>query len=127
MKKFLTFLFLALLTGRPCFASATRVQEADSLISSDHTKAYALPSGGTQTIFGSVGNAKFQEFPGACNGSNTTLNLANTPNSNATVELFIDGLIQLQGSSSDYTISGSTITLNAACATGQIAYAIYNK
>lgn len=127
MKKLITFLFLALLTVEPCFPGTLRPQEADSLISTDHTKAYALPAGGTQTIFGSVGNAKYQEFPGACNGSNTTLTLINTPNSNASVTLMVDGLVQTQGSGNDYTISGITITLGTACATGQIPYVVYNK
>lgn len=45
-------------------------------------------------------------------GTDTALSdtLDNTPTSNASVELFLNGVLQIQGSGEDYTISGSTIT-----------------
>jgi len=60
-----------------------------------------------------------------CNGTTTSITLANTPTSNAVVSLYLDGSILRQGSGLDYTISGATITLASACATGQTLYGVY--
>lgn len=67
-----------------------------------------------------------QETPsGTVNGSNQTFTLANTPTSNAAVLLWVDSVIQIQGT--DYTIVGATITMTVAPATGQGLYAFYTK
>lgn len=77
------------------------------------------------TTYGGAGT-QFQESPsGTCNGSTTTFTLSHTPYAAASLEVFIDGLVQIQGSGKDYTISGTTITLSTACASGQTLYARY--
>ena len=66
-----------------------------------------------------------QEVPsGTIDNSNDTFTLANTPVSNASVKLYQDGLIMVQGT--DYTISGSTITMTIAPNFGQTLYANYS-
>lgn len=128
MKTWITLLVLALSAATPCLASALRATEADSLISSLHTTSWGLPTGGNQTLLGSVANAKVQEFPTeGCNGSGTTFTFSSAPQTNATFAFYIDGAIQRQGSGFDYTISGAVVTLSTACATGQVPYATYNK
>jgi hypothetical protein len=68
-----------------------------------------------------------QEVPsGTVNGSNTAFTLAQTPASNATVTIYLDGVLQRQGAGADrYTISGSNITFGTAPAGGQVVYAVY--
>lgn len=67
-----------------------------------------------------------QETPsGTVNGSNTSFTLANTPTSNAAVALFLDGRIQQQVSTADYSISGTTITMAVAPSVGQTLWAAY--
>jgi hypothetical protein len=52
-------------------------------------------------------------------GTDTTLtaNLSSTPTSNAAVRLFLNGVLQRQGATLDYTISGTAITWLAATGT----------
>ncbi len=65
-----------------------------------------------------------QEVPsGTVNGSNTTFTLAYTPVASMTVMLFWDRSLYLQGV--DYTISGNTITMTVAPATGLKPSAVY--
>ena len=63
---------------------------------------------------------------GSINGSNVTFTLANTPVAGS-VHLFINGLRGLVGSGNDYTISGGTITMEYALATGETLLADYRK
>jgi len=60
---------------------------------------------------------------GTVDNSNVTFTLSQTPSSNASVELFLGGLILYQGS--EYTISGNTITMATAPNFGQTLYAKY--
>ena len=60
---------------------------------------------------------------GAINGSNVTFTLAQTPLENAAVELYQDGL-KLEYTT-DYTISGTTITMVTAPVVGQSLRANY--
>jgi hypothetical protein len=65
-----------------------------------------------------------QENPsGTVNGSNTSFSLVNTPISNGSASIFLDGLILRQGT--DYTISANTITMTTAPSVGQSLYAVY--
>jgi hypothetical protein len=73
----------------------------------------------------SGGGTWVQEDEASCNGSTTAYTLGNTPTSSGVVSLYLDGTIQRQGSGKDYTISGASITLAVACATGQKLYAVY--
>jgi hypothetical protein len=66
-----------------------------------------------------------EETPsGTINGSNQSFSLASTPDSK-TLVLSLDGLCLKR--TTDYTISGTTITMVLAPATGQNIYAIYRK
>jgi hypothetical protein len=65
-----------------------------------------------------------QETPtGAVNGLNVTFTLAFTPLENEAVKVYLDGLLLRQGT--DYTISGSTITMTTAPALAQQIWAEY--
>jgi hypothetical protein len=63
---------------------------------------------------------------GTINGSNTTFTLANTPLS-GTEMVFLNGILQDAGAGNDYTISGGTITMLAAPATGDKLRVTYQK
>lgn len=63
---------------------------------------------------------------GTINGVNTTFTLANTPTA-GTEEVYLNGLLQNEGVSNDYTISGATITYNTAPATGDVLLVSYRK
>jgi len=59
-----------------------------------------------------------------CNDSQTAFTLSNTPIPNS-VQVFLNGLMQEEGSGKDYTISGTTITFTTAPATGDILICHY--
>lgn len=66
----------------------------------------------------------YQEIPsGTVNGSNTSFTLAHTPFSQTELILFLDAIPQLAGT--DFTLSGSTITMTVAPATNQQLWARY--
>lgn len=68
-----------------------------------------------------------KEIPsGAINGVNTTYILANTPVSGSE-EVFVNGLLMESGAGNDYTISGATITMLTALATGEKLRVSYRK
>jgi hypothetical protein len=72
-------------------------------------------------------NIVTRETPtGTVNGSNTTFTLAATPTAN-TEEVFLNGLLQEPGAGNDYTISGATITMLSAPATGDRLRVNYRK
>lgn len=65
-------------------------------------------------VAGGSGTAVNNETPsGAFDGVNTTFTLAHTPLA-GTLLLFLNGQFQHPGVSADYTLSGDTITYNAA-------------
>jgi len=65
-----------------------------------------------------------QEIPaGVINNVNTTFTLSFTPAMPAALELFLDGLILIQGV--DYTLAGNVITMTSAPLFGQVLYAVY--
>jgi hypothetical protein len=69
----------------------------------------------------------FGEVPsGAINGVNTAYTLAATPIA-GTVRVYLNGVRQAEGGSNDYTISGSTITYNAAPETGDTLLVDYHS
>ncbi len=130
------------------WGGATTIKQADTINNSTGGFAHTVPAGASGDSFvttvacgtsgyllswnGSVwvcvapSGAWTQEVPsGNCNGSNTSFTLANTPLSNGIVNLSLNGVILRQGAGLDYTISGSSITLNSACNLGQSLYAIY--
>lgn len=54
---------------------------------------------------------------GAINGSNTVFTLAQSPLENEAVDVYLDGIKQIV--TTDYSVSGSTITFVVAPASGQ--------
>lgn len=84
--------------------------------------SFSWPSSGGGGGGGS--STEIQEVPaGTINNSNVTFILSQTPVANATVKLYQDGLILIQGT--DYTIISSTITMIVAPNFAQILYADY--
>jgi hypothetical protein len=72
--------------------------------------------GATGSGGGGSGSSNFitRETPsGTMNGTNTTFTLANTPTTGSE-ELYLNGLLQDEGTGNDYTISTSTITMLVA-------------
>jgi hypothetical protein len=68
-----------------------------------------------------------KEVPsGSINGSNTTFTLANTPVA-GTEHVYLNGILQESGSGNDYTISGATITMLTAPASGEKIRVSYRK
>lgn len=122
-----TLILAGLAASSGAYASGTRTVSADQFKTADATKTYTLPAqSGTSSLMVSAGIA--QETPGtACNSSATTHALANTPGAAATLTVYLDGITLTQGGGADYTISGSTITMATACATGQSLWAVYSK
>lgn len=75
---------------------------------------------------GSGGGPNFSdaEVPGgAVNGTNVTFTVANVPNPRGSLQLYLNGVLQQQGT--DYTISGLTITFASAPAVGDVLNAFY--
>lgn len=75
------------------------------------------------TPAGSVNFADNETPSGSVNGSNTSFTLANTPAAGSLL-LFLGGVL-LRGGGEDYSISGTTITMNAAPLTGTVFVAFY--
>lgn len=68
-----------------------------------------------------------KEIPsGAINGSNVTYTLANTP-VGGSEEVFVNGVLMESGAGNDYTISGATITMLTALATGEKIRVSYRR
>lgn len=141
------FLFLWLAFTVNAIASVTRTIDADAIISSNHSKTWNFPTtadtfcgiAATQTLTNKTINGSnntlsnipvsasiVQETPsGTINGSNTSFSLANTPGSNSSVQVHLDGVLLVQGT--DYTISSATISMTTAPALGQSLYVVYAK
>lgn len=74
-----------------------------------------------------MSNYVVNETPsGSVDGANTTFTLANTPDA-GTVQVFLNGLLQLEGAGNDYTISGDTITYLSAPLSGDVLRITYVK
>ena len=72
-----------------------------------------------------LGDVFKQEVPsGTVNGVNTTFTLTTDPIP-GTLILTVDGRLQMQGVSLDYTVSGATIDFDSAPQTGEQIYAIF--
>lgn len=90
----------------------------------------ALSAATAGTDYLGPGNRVQSEVPsGSINSSNTGFTVANTPNANVTnpVDLYLNGSLLQPGSGNDYTLSGASITMLFAPATGDKLLANYWK
>lgn len=139
------YLILFLLLSSSAFAGATRIIDADQLTSSDKTKVWSFPNitstmlgaGTAQTITNKtiVGTSntmsqlpiatQFQRDSFAGDSSTVLFTLSNTPPVTAQVSVFLDGILQTV--TTDYTISGTSLTFVTAPTIGQDIKANYSK
>ena len=80
-------------------------------------------SGSLPVANGGFGTEIQELTTGTIDNSNDTFTISQTPVSDASVKLYQDGLLLIQGT--QYTISGSTITMTTAPNFGQTLYANY--
>ena len=143
------FFTLLLIFSSTSFAQTTRSIDADEITSSDKTKTYSLPAA-TDTIIGRVSsdtmtnktlsgsNNTFSQLPvaqdlqrevpsGLINGANAAFTLSFTPATIDSVQVLLNGILQIEGALEDYTISGTTITFTTAPAPAQTIMTIYPK
>jgi hypothetical protein len=144
VNKLLIILILAI-TSFGVMASASRTVDADSITSSDKTKTYSLPAA-TDTLTGrastdtfsnktiSGANNTFNQLPIATQfirdafsgtGTQTAFTLSQTPFNTGHVQVFQDGILMII--TTDYTISGTTLTMVTAPALGQTLAVIYSR
>jgi|ERR1017187_1346461 hypothetical protein len=77
------------------------------------------PTGGTGvvTVNSTASPVNFSDVEtpsGLLNSSNVTYTLTNAPNPPASLNLFLNGIWQLEGAGNDYALSGNTITMGVA-------------
>lgn len=83
-------------------------------------------NGASWVAMSASAHTDIQEIPtGVVNDVNVTYTLSQTPISNASVKVFLDGQLNYQGGGLDYTVSGTTVTMAVAPATGQTIYVVY--
>ena len=125
MKSILIIFFLIFSSGG--FAASTRTTDADTITSSDKTKTWTMPAtSGTLLVSGTVAIAsQFNRDTGAGNGSTTIYTLTNAPASTSEARVFLDGILQIL--TTDYTISGTTLTFVTAPALGQNITVLYSR
>lgn len=82
----------------------------------------------TQTFSGGGGAGyAYAEVPsGSIDGSNVTFILAHTPSAPTVMIIELNGAVQYQNASGDYTISGSTITFLSAPIAGSTLVVYYS-
>ena len=90
-----------------------------SILYCDGTNVVQLTAGAAGANF-----ADDETPSGSINGSNTAFTLAHSPNPGASLQLFLNGVLQQPGGA-DYTLSGASITMTSAPATGDILLAWY--
>lgn len=114
---------LFLVGGPGAWASSTRSIDADQIQNSGHTVTTTIPAQ-TGTLMISAGIV--QEVPsGTINGSNTAFTFSATPASAAVLQCWVDGI--LQRPTTDYSFSGTALTMVTAPAAGQDILCKYSK
>jgi hypothetical protein len=128
VNKLLIILILAI-TSFGVMASASRTVDADSITSSDKTSTDTFSN---KTISGA--NNTFNQLPIATQfirdafsgtGTQTAFTLSQTPFNTGHVQVFQDGILMII--TTDYTISGTTLTMVTAPTLGQTLAVIYSR
>lgn len=112
--------------GRVTTAQRTALTGVDGMqvYDTDLDALYIYANGSWTAVGSGAGGTDIQEVPtGTIDGSNTAFTLSQTPISNASVKIYLDGVFQRQGT--HYTITGTAITFTTAPATGQELDAVY--
>ena len=78
-----------------------------------------------QAIVAGTYFAKNETPSGSVNGSNVTFTLASSPSPTGSLELMLNGQTLKSGSGNDFTLSGATITMTNAPASGDVLTATY--
>lgn len=65
------------------------------------------------------GDIQFEDESANCNGVTVNFTLSNTPITNS-VQVFLNGLLQQEGSGKDYTLTGTTVAFVTAPETGDL-------
>lgn len=90
-------------------------------IYSDATDYFTERGGGGGAVASSFAD---NETPsGTVNGSNVTFTLAHTPSPAGSLQLYVNGVLQIAGT--DYTLATATITFGSAPSTGALLTAFY--
>lgn len=131
----------------PALGGTSRAQQADTLISTDRTKTFSLPSasdtllgrtstdtitnksisGSTNTLSNLPVAAQLVQDVFYGNSSTTAFTLSFTQVASPGLLCHLDGTVLIQGSGFDYTVSGTTLTMTSAPATGQKILCYYSK
>lgn len=107
-----------------CIPIATVITTAKTIFSlvDNRPDFYVLAGGGASPNFADA------EVPtGVINGINSTFTLAHTPNPSASLALYVNGVLQDQNVSGDYTLAANTISFTAGSIpqTGDFLEAFY--
>jgi hypothetical protein len=103
------------LINKPTLPDVTAIR-ADINALEDDVEVLGGAINSIENYIGSLENGQviYREKPtGVSNGINTSFTLANAPTP-GTEQVFINGLLQEEGETGDYTLSGNTITFNNA-------------
>ena len=105
------------------------ITAADTLVSQAFTQTLTNKtiSGASNTFSNLPVETQFQQDVFYGNGTSTTFTLSFTQVAAAGLMCHLNGSSLIQGSSNDYTVSGTTLTMNTAPATGQTVLCIYSK
>lgn len=82
------------------------------------------PSTGDALVAYYGGGSSRQTVSGAINGSNTVFTLPSAPASTS-LQLFKNGMLQLEGIGNDYTLSNNTVTMTTAPSIGDVLVAYF--
>lgn len=103
----------------------------DYLISGNTITMTYSPTSGSNVVATypyatTVQNTLWAEVPiGVTDGSNFTFTLSNSPSPSSGLMFYVNGVLQKQGSFSDYTLAGQTVTMNYIPQSGSNLIASY--
>ena len=112
------------------FSSGSAIRTAARLVGQQITYGKVQStSGGASDLSSVIAHADFivqESVSGTLNGSNTSFTLGASPR-DGTLTLILNGVIQSEGANNDYTLSGTTVTMNFAPESDDTFVASYIK